>query len=211
MTAFKNLVGQKFGRLTVISRVEKSKRTSFLCQCDCGKTKIIKSCPMIMGEVSSCGCLNIELLQNRATHGHGRKGNKSKEYRAWSNMLTRCYNENYLEHENYGGRGIIVCERWRTSFVNFIEDMGLATSKKHSLDRIDNDGNYCKENCRWATLKQQGSNTSRNRWIEHDGKNMIISDWMKYLGISNGYFYKQLKKKSFADIYANPRKKKTLN
>ena len=208
MAAFIDLTGKRFGRLTVISRVVNCKRTTFLCRCDCGKMKNALSGILISGEVKSCGCLNIEALKNRAIHGHGRRGEKTKEYMAWVNMITRCYYKKYSEYESYGGRGIIVCERWRKSFVNFLADMGLAPSKEHSLDRKNNNGNYELSNCRWATPGQQGGNTSRNRWIEHDGIKMIASDWIKHIGISNGWFYKQLKKKSFADIYATHRKKK---
>ena len=100
---------------------------------------------------------------------HG--GTGTPEFTAWSKAKERCYSKNSQRYHRYGARGIIVCDRWLNSFPNFLEDMGKRPSKKHSLDRIDNNGNYCKENCRWATSKQQGKN--RSTTILYKGKSAI--------------------------------------
>lgn len=108
----------------------------------------------------------------------------SPEYRTWSNMLTRCYNPNYYLYHRYGGRGISVCQRWQHSFSNFLEDMGKRPGPKYSIDRIDCDGDYSPENCRWATQKQQMRNCSINRWLtDSDGETLCIKDMAKKHGI----------------------------
>jgi hypothetical protein len=116
------------------------------------------------------------------THGHGSGG--SPEYRAWKNMLTRCLYKCHKDYHRYGGRGITVCERWRTSFANFLADMGLKPSPKHSIDRIDGSGNYEPSNCRWATQSEQMSNTSRNVNITFRGMTRNLSQWCELLGVS---------------------------
>ena len=146
----------RFGRLMVIDRVERPGRESrWRCVCDCGTEKVIIGGNLAGGRTKSCGCLSSEASSERATI-HGRSG--SSEFAAWSTMLARCSNQNASSWPNYGGRGISVCERWRLSFESFMSDMGERTSPTHSIDRIDNDGNYERGNCRWATSKQQAMN-----------------------------------------------------
>jgi len=154
-----NLQGHKFGKLTVIEFVSVLKeRTLWLCRCDCGQSKVMRQDYLTGGRGKSCGCLSKEMLLKRTTH------NKwgSREYNSWGNMIQRCTNKNHNNYKLYGGRGITVCDRWLESFENFYEDMGLRP-KGTSLDRKDNDGNYCKENCKWSTQKEQCNNTRRNR------------------------------------------------
>jgi hypothetical protein len=119
-------------------------------------------------------------------HGHtgGRKGRPSSEYLAWSNMISRCENPKHKSFPGYGGRGISVCGQWRKSFAKFLADMGARPSTDHSLDRIDNNGNYCPENCRWATRRQQHRNKRNNRILTHDGRSLSVPEWAEKIGVS---------------------------
>jgi hypothetical protein len=105
------------------------------------------------------------------------------EYRTWTQIKQRCHNPKNKDYDRYGGRGIVVCERWRHRFENFFADMGKRPSDEHSIDRIDNDGPYSPENCQWATGKQQARNRQTNRLIDFDGKTMTTADWAEHLGI----------------------------
>jgi len=107
---------------------------------------------------------------------------RSPEYRAWTMMKTRCYNTNHHKYPRYGGRGIKVCERWKSSFESFLEDMGSRPGKGYSIDREDNDGDYTPKNCRWATASQQASNKGTTRWIEVGGEQRTLQDWANRLG-----------------------------
>ncbi len=127
-------------------------------------------------------------------HGHARMSNRTPEFIAWANMLDRCYNPNKPNYKDYGGRGIMVCERWGDSFENFLSDMGLRPSDKHSLDRFpNNDGNYEPSNCRWATRPQQQANTTRNVILSHNGKSMNIKEWSKETGIAQSVIAYRIK------------------
>ncbi len=117
-------------------------------------------------------------------HGHSRRSGKTAEFRAWQAMKRRCYGKNIERYKDWGGKGVIVCDRWLNSFMNFLVDMGNKPTPKHSLDRFpDTNGNYEPSNCRWATPRQQAGNTTRNHWIEVGGKKMIVRDWARYFGI----------------------------
>lgn len=173
--------GDVFGRLKVLvlRAANKSGAYYHLCLCDCGKEKLIMSSNLTRGKSKSCGCLSKEITSARAsTHGKS----KSAEYATWSRIWARCTNPRLERWEQYGGRGIKVSEEWR-DFERFYEDMGDRPSSKHSIGRIDNDGGYCKENCRWETAIEQGSNTSRNVFIEHDGARLTIAQWSRKLGM----------------------------
>lgn len=114
-------------------------------------------------------------------HGHAVKGRTSKEYWVWSAMIQRCHNPKNKSYHGYGARGVKVCERWM-NFKNFITDMGLRPSSKHVLDRKNGDGDYCPENCRWATTKQSGRNTRKNTIISFLGETMCVAEWAERLG-----------------------------
>jgi len=155
-----NLEGRRFGNLIVKSRspnriIGRGSVVSWFCQCDCGKIKTVYAYNLTrkISPIRSCGC-----IPHRGKHGHCRRRKPSPEYVAYNAMLQRCYYKNYQFWHCYGGRGIRVCKRWRRSFENFLADMGCKPSRQHSLDRIDNEGNYEPGNCRWATAKEQRNN-----------------------------------------------------
>jgi hypothetical protein len=156
----KNQIGDKLNSLTLLKRVN---RTHGVFQCDCGKEKIIRISNVfnIWNQVKTCG---DRIVHPRGKHGHRKKYNRlgNKVFQAWLNMKKRCLNSNHTSYEDYGGRGITICKRWLDSYSNFFDDMGFPEDKDYSLDRIDNNGSYCKENCRWTDKKTQQNNRRVN-------------------------------------------------
>jgi hypothetical protein len=183
-----------FGRLTVIGPSAKVNRSGmhYQCRCECGTEKAVAGIHLRSGHTSSCGC-----HKGRLTHG----ATRTTEYRIWANMRSRCSNPNLgAVSGNYIGRGISVCERWSSSFVNFLADMGPRPSPRHTLDRIDNDGNYEPGNCRWATADVQRRNSRLAVYLEHDGRRLCITDWAAALGVSPNRIRSRLKRgKSVAE------------
>jgi len=179
-----DLAGQRFGRWLVISRAAYRRGRAFwLCRCDCGTVREVNARNMMIGESRSCGCAVYEEFKARQTkHGQAR----TRDYGRWASMIDRCHNPRNKYYASYGGRGITVCDRWRESFVNFIEDMGPRPSDRHSLDRTDNDGPYSPENCRWATKVQQSNNRRSNRMLTYNGQALTLTQWAKIVGISEG-------------------------
>ncbi|MDB5937503.1 MAG: uncharacterized protein JWQ01_4847 [Massilia sp.] len=183
-------VGNKFGRWTVGEINAQVKKGAYyhLCKCDCGKEKLVASSNLAGGKSSSCGCLNRELARTRVTT-HGLS--KTVEYMTWNRMWTRCTNPKTDRYANYGGRGITVCDRWK-SFENFFEDMGVRPSDNHSIGRKENDGPYSPNNCAWETEEEQNSNKSTSRFIEFDGRRLTVSQWASETGISAGLIIHRL-------------------
>lgn len=181
------LVGKRFGRLLVYARSDKPR--TWRCTCDCGISKEVRSQLLVTGSAKSCGCLRREVTAARSrTHGMS----NSRERTAWKSMRNRCYRSQTNDYERYGGRGITVCDRWRDSFQNFYDDMGPIPSPEHSLDRIDNDGPYSPENCRWASPEEQARNKSTTRWLEFRGERRRLMEWAELLGIPENVIYKRL-------------------
>ena len=125
----------------------------------------------------------------KTTHGM----TKTPEFRAWAHMKHRCFNPNHPRYLDWGGRGIMVCDRWKNSFENFLADMGTKPSPKHSIDRIDNDGDYCPDNCRWATKTDQSNNKRNNRLITIRNKTYTIAQWTKEMGYGRDVIWNRLK------------------
>jgi len=168
MPKFTDLSGSQFGAWNVV-RLAARKRGGcvYECHCKCGTIRLIYRSNLISGKTQSCGCEKAaRVAQKRITHGHSIRKDKraSKVYNCWSSMLTRCFNPNSHAYNRYGGRGITVCERWKL-FENFLADMG-EPSADQSIDRINVNGNYEPNNCRWANNEQQARNTSRTKLTE---------------------------------------------
>ena len=170
MSARAKLIGKRFGRLTIVERVPGNTRPRWRAVCDCGGEAITATSNLTPGRSQSCGCLQRERA-GISTKIHGLSG--SPEHMIWSAMKARCFNPRNKEYHNYGGRGITVCFRWAASFAAFLMDMGERPSSRHSLDRIDNDGNYAPGNCRWATAAQQHANRRVKR--STDGRFIHVS------------------------------------
>jgi hypothetical protein len=175
-----DLSGQTFGRLIVSSEHKQGSAGGrlWLCHCTCGNKKFVESGYLRTGGTRSCGCLRREKCSGK-THGKS----YTKTYDCWARIKKRCYNPTRSSFPNYGGRGIIVCERWKNSFENFFEDMGEIPDG-YTIERIDVNGNYCKENCRWATHKEQGRNKRTNRFLTLNGETRCLSEWVEITKIS---------------------------
>lgn len=179
--------GMRFGRLIVIEEAERTisdpGQRRWLCKCDCGNEKIIFHGNLQRGSTKSCGCLQNETRKACATHGHTRGRIPTPEYSAYSAMKRRCLLPTDRCYHLYGGRGITICERWINSFENFLSDMGERPSPRHSIDRIDTNGNYEPSNCRWATPKEQQNNKRSCCYIEYGGERLTITQWAERTGL----------------------------
>jgi hypothetical protein len=178
---FRDLTGQRFGQLVAIEYIKSSKRSKWLCVCDCGKETNVITDNLTRGHTTSCGCIRPKALLKAVTK---HEMCHTKVYHAWNAMRSRCINENNSKYPIYGGRGIKVCDRWVDSFENFYEDMGEPPTPKHSIDRIDVNGNYEPSNCKWSTQKEQCNNQRRCRKIEYNNETHTIKEWAELKGIS---------------------------
>ena len=170
-----NLVGKKFGRLTVLEFVPTEDAHSvWLCRCDCGNFKSVRKNQLITKHVKSCGCLVPDTNKSLNTK-HGKS--RTRLYRIWNHMKDRCYNPANKRYKNYGGRGILVCDEWLNDFVafrNWALSHGYADTL--SIDRLDVNGNYEPNNCRWATTKEQNFNTTRNIYVHYNDKTIPLTE-----------------------------------
>jgi hypothetical protein len=169
----KNLTGKRIGKLTVIAFAGiKNRFATWKCICECGDEKIMRGSALSGKYAQSCG--NCHKRTHRMSHG--------PEHNSWIRMKTRCNNPNSDQYPNYGGRGIKICNRW-LKFENFFKDMGPRPSLKHSLDRIDSNGNYEPKNCRWATQQEQSNNKRNNNRIKIGDQTLTVAQWARKLGL----------------------------
>ena len=184
-----NLIGQKYGRLLVISEAGKNRFGQILwhCRCNCGNESIVYGNDLKNGHTKSCGCLKrAQIIERSTTHGLSR----TVEYRAWKGAEKRCINSSYKSFHRYGGRGI---EFRLPDFQEFFEHIGPRPSDKHSLDRIDTDKHYEIGNLRWATTEIQDRNKSNNRYLTYQDETLCLAEWTEKLGFSKSLISKRLK------------------
>ena len=189
-----DLTGHVYNRLTVIERdFSRTGGTYWLCKCECGNIKSIFAGNLKRGVTKSCGCYNSEIARKNASkQKHGKSF--SPEYKAWHNIKERCFNKNEKSYVNYGARGITMHPDWINSFESFYEHVGDKPSAKHSIDRIDNNGNYEPGNVRWATQKEQVNNQRRNVMFSHNGHVLNIRQWAEKTGLKYQTIYSRLTK-----------------
>lgn len=183
----KDLTGNRFGKLTVIRYVGKhpnnKHRSMWECICDCGNTYVTSVNSLNANHAKSCGCVGKITFRHNGRH----KMSGTKEQNTYYGMMARCYNPKDKRYNNYGGRGIRVCDRWLNSIDDFFLDVGLAPSPKHTLDRWPNkNGDYAPDNFRWATQKEQQNNRTNNHIIEYNGLSLTLTQWTERTGISRG-------------------------
>ena len=172
-----DFIGKRFNRLVVLSLAKGGHRE---CVCDCGTVRTIPLHRLISGHTKSCGCLRSELVSAKnTTHGlHG-----TPTYMIWKGMRNRCNNINEPAYSRYGGRGITVCERWN-NYVSFLADMGERLTTKHSIDRIDNNGDYTPDNCKWSTMTEQANNTRANLNVTFNNQALTLTQWARKTGMN---------------------------
>ena len=201
MNKLKDITGQKFGKLIAIKFIKReNKRTYWQYKCDCGNV-VIKRIDRLttMKNIQNCGCMKRigNYGYSHYKHGMTRRNKRKRFYRIWGNIKNRCLNKKEKCYKNYGGRGIKICDRWLESFENFRDDMYknyLEHVKKFgekdtTIDRKDNNGDYCKENCIWATRKIQENNRRNNHFLTYNGEIMTISQWANKLKLGNNSLF----------------------
>lgn len=181
-------ISAEFGRLTVVSRAENDRfgRTQWHCVCECGKEKVVALFRMTSGHTKSCGC-----IKGQANATHRMRGTPT--HNSWCAMKQRCNYPGSDEYKNYGGRGIRVCERWNSSFENFIADMG-ERPKGMSIERLDSNKNYEPGNCKWANDHEQARNRRSTIWVTRGGQTKCVKDWCDELGLSVDRVYGRIRR-----------------
>lgn len=180
-----NLIGQRFGRLVVVSREESDngKYKVWRCKCDCGNETKVKTYVLTSGRTRSCGCLRNEMIGDRGrTHGM----TETRIYRIWGHMKNRCYNQNDEKYELYGGRGIVVCDEWLHNFQAFYDwAIKNGYAEDLTIDRLDNNKGYSPNNCRWATNWEQSNNKRTSRILTLNGESHTVAEWGKITRINS--------------------------
>lgn len=185
--------GNRYNRLLVVRRSHNNKHNSVMweCLCDCGKTKIIHGCSLRNGLTTSCGCVQLEFAK-KVNRTHGNSSGRSKMYGIYASMIRRCHNPDHEHYNNYGGRGIFVCDEWRNDYWQFVRDMG-DRPQGLTLDRIDGTKGYNKDNCRWADRKLQGNNRRDNIHLEYNGVKKTVGYWAQETGIKHAVILARIK------------------
>lgn len=197
MGKINNLLGQRFGRLTVIEYAgkDKSNKAMWVCKCDCGNIKTIVGNNFVRGIVVSCGCKGKENREKAAKAAYKHGGRGTRLYRVWKNMRTRCYCEKFIEFDCYGGRGIKMCPQWEHDFSSF-KEWALKNGYDDSLtiERIDVNGDYSPENCKWATYKEQANNKRNNSFIQYKNKLYTLTQFCEEFNLNYRNCYTRYKK-----------------
>lgn len=184
------MIGQKFGKLKVILELEERAKgggKQYLCQCDCGNTTIVRSDHLKSGHTTSCGCNKIMITSHRKS--------QSNLYRRWDKIKQRCYNKNNHAYKHYGGRGIVMCDEWRDDFMAFYDwAINNGYYKNLTIDRIDVNGNYEPNNCRWVDYTTQNNNRSNTIYITCNGKTQSVMQWCRELNLNPSTVYYRVKR-----------------
>lgn len=194
MGKFNDLTGRCFGQLRVVKLGNRAKcgKIRWVCQCDCGNQVEVRSDHLLSGHTTSCGCYN------GCCHATHNKTN-TRLFRIWGNMKSRCFHTNDKDYKNYGGRGIAVCEEWSNSFEKFYEwSISNGYNDYLTIDRIDVNGNYEPNNCRWTTIKHQNNNRRNNKMITYKGETHTLSQWCEKLNLSYDAIEKRLTKYGYS-------------
>jgi hypothetical protein len=186
----KDMAGLKFGRLTALdfAGINQHAHATWHCRCDCGQEVTVDGNSLRTGNTKSCGCFDRDRASERATR-HGRA--RTREYRIWTAMIQRCYNEDHVSYRNYGARNVIVCEAWREDFAAFFRDMGHCPQGM-SIDRKDPQGPYSPENCHWATHKEQNENRRHTVRLTHNDETRTLSEWATVTGLASRTIYMRI-------------------
>lgn len=188
----KDLAGQRFGRLVALGFVgtDNGRKAKWLCKCDCGPFIVTLGESLTKGRTVSCGCFRREkTIEKNFRHGLS----NSPEYITWNGIKARCENPNEAAYANYGGRGVRMCARWRHNFGKFLDDMGPKPGPEYSIERIDNNGNYEPDNCKWATRQEQNDNSRHNHLVEFQGQTRTMSQWSRLIGVNVGTLFNRLR------------------
>ena len=208
-----DLAGQRFGRLTVVSRAENTLegRARWLCKCICGNQTVATGKGLRNGCTKSCGCLIKDVNLSRATHGDSKRQKMKRLYRIWCAVKSRVSNKNQPQYKDYGGRGITICEDWASDYITF-RDWSLKNGYNDTLtiDRIDNEKGYYPDNCRWVSMRTQQRNKSRNRDITFNNETKTLSEWAEALGMNYFTLHKRMQHGwSIEKAFTKPLKKRT--
>lgn len=178
------LNGQRFGRLVAGDAIRRPGKWYIQCKCDCGNEKLIRCDHLKAGLSTSCGCYAREVtIASNTKHGDCRKTKHAPEFDVWVSMRERCGNPKDVSYHRYGGRGIKVCKEWQESYPSFLAHVGRRPSSEHSIERINNDGDYEPNNVRWATKVEQCNNRRTNHFLEFNGKRLTLAQWQREVGI----------------------------
>lgn len=193
MSKFIDLTGQRFGRLTAIAFVKLGNRSRWLCKCDCGKETYANSTDLKSGHKKSCGCLHDDLSRERLTKQNLTHGeSNTRLYKIWTDIKKRCYCKTFWAYDRYGGRGIALCDEWHDFMVFKDWCMCNGYTETLTIDRIDNNGNYEPNNCRWVDRKTQANNKSNVRHVTYNGETKTISEWAEIIGINRQTLYNRI-------------------